>query len=206
MNILAARLGTTVTNLRTIKAVYEPEPTFPDFLVPRPTKLSQEEMNAVKYYKNLRNKILEETPFYITGKKRAAEDDDDGIKRYRDKYKPTKSHRQTLRGLTTDESFFPDELKPILQGGKSASARGTQKKYNLDQFLEVANEDDIPELTEEEPTGPNRADIIRNEDDDELEPALQDPDADEDLDEDDYGEDYFDNGEGDHDDYVDDDD
>jgi len=140
MNVLAARLGTTVTNLRTIKAVYEPEPTFPDFLVPRPTKLSQEEMNAVKYYKNLRNKILEETPFYITGKKRVAEDDDDdgklfhapltaGIKRYRDKYKPTKSHRQTLRSLTTgsipirlfiaDESFFPDELKPILQGGKS---------------------------------------------------------------------------------------
>jgi hypothetical protein len=97
-----------------------------------------------------------------------------------------------------------------------ASAKGPQKKYNLDHFLEVANEDDIPEPTEEEQTGPNRADIIRNEDDDELEPALQDPDADEDLDEDDYGttpshslipgEDYFDNGEGDHDDYVDDDD
>jgi hypothetical protein len=78
MNVLAARLGTTVTSLRSIKAVYEPEPTFPDFLVPRLTKLSQEETNTVKYYKNLQNKILEETPFYVTGKKRAAEDDDDG--------------------------------------------------------------------------------------------------------------------------------
>jgi hypothetical protein len=81
MGVLAQRLGTTVTNLRSIKAVYEPEPTFPNFLVPRPTKLSQEETNAVKYYKNLRNKILEETPFHITGKKRVADDDDhdDGL-------------------------------------------------------------------------------------------------------------------------------
>jgi hypothetical protein len=79
MGILAQRLGTTVGNLRSMKATYEPEPTFPAFVVPRPTKLSQEETNAVKYYKNLRNIILEETPFYITGDKRAAEDNDDGV-------------------------------------------------------------------------------------------------------------------------------
>jgi hypothetical protein len=99
--------------------------------------------------------------------------------------------------LIIDEAFFPEELKPVLQGGASgisciiwltkAASKRPRKKYNLDDFLEVANEDDIPEQAEEEHTGPNRADIIRNEDDDELEPALQDPDADEDLDEDDYG-------------------
>jgi hypothetical protein len=78
MGVLAQRLGTTIGNLRNMKTDYEPEPTFPNFLVPRPTKLSQDEINAVKYYKNLRNKILEETPFYVLGKKRPAEDDDDG--------------------------------------------------------------------------------------------------------------------------------
>jgi len=61
------------------------------------------------------------------------------------------------------------------------------KKYNLDDFLEVANEEDIPETTEDEPKGPSRADIIRNDEDDELEQPGADPDADEDLDEDDYG-------------------
>jgi len=85
----------------------------------------------VKYYKSLRNKILEETPFYVLGAKRAVKDEDDGmaleprggvvggegreretmgdsklklivgIVRYRDKYKPAKAHRQTLRGLPT---------------------------------------------------------------------------------------------------------
>ena len=85
-----------------------------------------------------------------------------------------------------------------------AGVKRHTKKYNLDDFLEVANEEDIPEPTEDEPKGPNRADIIRNEEDDELEqPGGADPDADEDLDEDDYGEDYFDNGEGDFDDYAD---
>lgn len=61
------------------------------------------------------------------------------------------------------------------------------KKYNLDDFLEVSNEEDIPDQPEDESKGPARANIIRNEDDDELEPPAPDSDADEDLDEDDYG-------------------
>lgn len=61
------------------------------------------------------------------------------------------------------------------------------KKYNLDDFLDVSNEDDIPDQPEDELKGPARANIIRNEDDDELEPPAPDSDADEDLDEDDYG-------------------
>jgi hypothetical protein len=44
--------------------------------------------------------------------------------------------------------------------------------------------------------------VIRGEDDDEIEVRGDDPDVDEDLDEDDYGEDYFDNGEADFDDYA----
>jgi hypothetical protein len=53
---------------------------FPNFLVPRPTKLTQEEIGMVRYYKSVRNKILEETPFYITGMKRSVpvDDEDDG--------------------------------------------------------------------------------------------------------------------------------
>lgn len=65
------------------------------------------------------------------------------------------------------------------------------KKYNLDDFLEVANEEDVPDQTEDEPKGPARSEIIRNDEDDELEPAVQDAEADEDLDEDDYGIPFF---------------
>jgi len=65
----------------------------------------------VKYYKNIRNKIAEETPFYITTRKRPAEEEDDGtalsicvliegILRYRDKYTP-KQQRVNLRGFPT---------------------------------------------------------------------------------------------------------
>jgi hypothetical protein len=53
---------------------------FPNFLVPRPTKLTLEEAAVVRYYKSLRNRIVEETPFYVTGMKRpAVDDEDDGI-------------------------------------------------------------------------------------------------------------------------------
>jgi hypothetical protein len=80
LNMMAQRLGTTSTALRSMGSFkFDPEPTYPNFLVPRPTKLSVDETTMVKYYKNLRNKILEETPFYITGKKRPADDEDDGM-------------------------------------------------------------------------------------------------------------------------------
>jgi len=78
MGILAQRLGTTVTALRSAKANYEPEPLFPEFLVPRPTKLTPDETNMVKYYRSVRSRILEDTPFYVIGKKRPADEEDDG--------------------------------------------------------------------------------------------------------------------------------
>jgi hypothetical protein len=61
------------------------------------------------------------------------------------------------------------------------------RKYNLDDFLEVGNDEDILDQAEDERPGPTRTDIIRKEDDDELEPVGGGSDADEDLDEDDYG-------------------
>jgi hypothetical protein len=81
MNLMAQRLGTTAVALRQMKTQFDPEPMFPNFLVPRPTKLTQEEIGMVKYYKSVRNKILEETPFYITGMKRPVpvDDEDDGM-------------------------------------------------------------------------------------------------------------------------------
>ena len=57
-----------------------------------------------------------------------------GIVRYRDRYKPAKSYRQTLRGLPTgtlykfdsgsclDEALFPGELKQVIQ---STGTQGT---------------------------------------------------------------------------------
>jgi hypothetical protein len=79
MNMMAQRLGTTSTALRNMGSLkFDPEPTYPDFLIPRPTKLTLDETTVVKYYKNIRNKILEETPFYVTTTKRPIEDEDDG--------------------------------------------------------------------------------------------------------------------------------
>ena len=75
---MAQDLNMNPSKLKAMNIDYEPEKRFPDFIVPRPTKLSQDETNMVKYYKNLRKKILEETPFYITPKKRLADDEDDG--------------------------------------------------------------------------------------------------------------------------------
>lgn len=74
---MAQRLGTTALALRQMKTQFDPEPMFPNFLVPRPTKLTAEEVAIVKYYKSLRNKILEETPFYVLGAKRTVKDDED---------------------------------------------------------------------------------------------------------------------------------
>jgi hypothetical protein len=68
----------------------------------------------------------------------------------------------------------------------SATTRRPVKKYNLTEFLEVPDEDEAPEEGEEEVKGPNKADLIRTEEDDDLE-AVQDPEGDDDLDEDDYG-------------------
>jgi hypothetical protein len=78
INLMAQRLGTTSLALRQMKTQFDPEPTFPNFLIPRATKLTREEVSMVKYYKSVRNKILEETPFYVTGMKRPADDEDDG--------------------------------------------------------------------------------------------------------------------------------
>jgi len=59
------------------KSNYDPQPTFPKFTVPRPAKLKQEEINVVRYYKSLRTKIQDETPFYIMVRKRGFEEDED---------------------------------------------------------------------------------------------------------------------------------
>lgn len=128
------------------------------------------------------------------------------------------SYRYILQpdnGLRVDESFLPEELKHVIQGtgpnstddslfhaDDGALAKRAIRKYNLDDFLEVTNDEELLEPPDEEPAGPARAEIIRNEDDDELEQGARDDDGDEDLDEDDYGDNYFDNGEGEWDEYA----
>ena len=65
------------------------------------------------------------------------------------------------------------------------------RKYNLNDFLDTTNEEELLEVPEEEePTGPTRVGIIPDEEDDELEPGAQDAEAYEDLDDDDYGMNY----------------
>ena len=61
------------------------------------------------------------------------------------------------------------------------------KKYNLDDFLQLGNEEENnAQPNDEEAIRPARTEVIYDEDDDELE-RPPDPEADEDLDEDDYG-------------------
>ena len=108
--------------------------------------------------------------------------------------------------------YLPSSFNKLIE---LAVARRYIKKYNLDDFLEIGNDEELPEQTDDEPTHHTRADIIHDEDDDELEHRPPDPDDDEDLEEDDYGnspspdkadhlgEGYFDNGEGDYDDFAD---
>jgi hypothetical protein len=74
---IATSLDTTPAKLWKRDVTYEPEATYPAFTLPRPTKLTAEEVSTIKYYKGLQNKILEETPFYITVRKRPAENDED---------------------------------------------------------------------------------------------------------------------------------
>lgn len=74
---LAKDLNTTTNKLLTTDVSYEPKPAYPKFSLPRPTHLTRDEVNMVKHYKTLRTKIQEETPFYITVRKRAAEDEED---------------------------------------------------------------------------------------------------------------------------------
>ena len=73
----AQSLEMSAQQLRKMPNSYEPQPLFPQYWVPRPTKLKPDETNAVKYYKNIRNKILEETPFYVTVRKRGLDDDEE---------------------------------------------------------------------------------------------------------------------------------
>ena len=116
VNAVAKDMKISPSKLRKTNQSYEPEPSYPKYMLPRPTRLHGDEASSVRYYQALRTKILEETPFYITVRKRPAEDDEDdgmafwllrlivGITRYRDKYKPEKSHRQSLRGFPTGTS------------------------------------------------------------------------------------------------------
>jgi hypothetical protein len=76
---MAREMNITPAKLKNMNFDYEPEKTFPDFILPRATKLSEEETTVVKIYKNLRRRIMDETPFYIVPRKRAVDDpEDDG--------------------------------------------------------------------------------------------------------------------------------
>ena len=80
VNAVAKDMKISPNKLRKTNQSYEPEPTYPKFLLARPTHLHRDEVSAVRYYQTLRTKILEETPFYIAVRKRPADnDEDDGI-------------------------------------------------------------------------------------------------------------------------------
>ena len=93
--------------------------------------------------------------------------------------------------LTNSNLLFKVLEQVFLQAIKkrliSASSKTQIKKYNLDDFLEIINEEETFEQPEDEPSDPKRADIIQSDDDDELRQGAQEADGDEDLEEDDYG-------------------
>ena len=132
-----------------------------------------------------------------------------GIRRFSNKFKPSRGQRHSLQGLPTgtsplqisnqrmdsnscciDENLFPDELKRVLRGEGEPTIKRPRRKYNLDDFLKIENDDDDDEDDdqrddEEQLEQPKRVNPIRDDDDDELEQGAQDDD--EDLEEDDYG-------------------
>ena len=91
-----------------------------------------------------------------------------------------------LKCAHTDEKLFPDELKPVIRSGGTGTS-STSTKLILDDFLDIANEEETFEKPDDEPPDLERVDIIQSDVDDELQQGARDADADEDLEEDDYG-------------------
>ncbi|CAO3626135.1 unnamed protein product [Cunninghamella echinulata] len=129
---------------------------------------------------------IKSSPFYLTEPPPPRD-----IERYSDRYKQPDKNKRKLRDIQTDLDMFPEELHSILD---STKAKKKRKQVMQDDFgkiealLDNANED----KEEDEEGGENQGSDAEEEEEDYDEEEL--------VDDNDYGQNYFDNGEDDGDD------
>ncbi|KAG2208465.1 DNA-directed RNA polymerase III, subunit Rpc31 [Mucor mucedo] len=164
---------------------------FPEMDVPIPRKPTSNEIQEWKLRKEYLN-MIKDSPFHLT-----APPPPPDIERYSDKYKVV-APKRSLREIETNLDFFPDELQVLLdpkRRKKKQKVNTAQDEYGQIEALLNAEGKDGDE--DEEGEDGEKKDDEDAENDDEYE------DEEELVDDNDYGQNYFDNGEGDD---VDDDD
>ncbi|ORX44589.1 hypothetical protein DM01DRAFT_1411263 [Hesseltinella vesiculosa] len=160
---------------------------FPDIDIPMPRKPTSTEHERWMLRKRFLDQIRD-TPFYLTVPPPPKD-----IERYSDKYKVVKKKRH-LRDIQTDLDMFPEELQSIVDPSKGKKKRRTG---DVDAFGQIeallANATEEKDEDGEEKQGSD----VELDDDENFD------DEEDMVDDNDYGQNYFDNGE---DDDVDDDD
>jgi len=150
-----------------------------------PTTREQEQLAASKRYRL----ALKASAFYLRPPPPPKD-----IERYSDRYKAGLDKPPSLQTITSNTSFFPEELHSILDPKKRVRAR----RDNYDQANVMR---DLEALTNEAENGGAAGD----EEDEDAEKEGQGSEAEEEdyedeedlVDENDYGQNYFDNGEAD---------
>ncbi|KAI8100055.1 DNA-directed RNA polymerase III, subunit Rpc31 [Halteromyces radiatus] len=157
---------------------------FPKMDVPVPRKPSSVEQTQWQLRKDYLERI-KNSPFYLTVPPPPKD-----IERYSDRYKQTNHNKRKLRDIKTNLDMFPEELQSILDPSKTKKKRKQQARDDfgqIEELLNKANEDKEDEEEDGEKAAGSDAEVEEEEYEDE-----------EDLvDDNDYGQNYFDNGEDD---------
>lgn len=126
----------------------KPQELYPEFAIPSAKAPTYDEKLQVKFFKEVQYGIVHESPFHIQSRDKAVGVSGDGIERYSDRWKPKRKAVQSLMDLRTDESFFPDELLPVLQGEVAGRKKRKQQTFDLTKFFDM-NVDEPLEFTDE---------------------------------------------------------
>ncbi|KAI7862335.1 DNA-directed RNA polymerase III, subunit Rpc31 [Spinellus fusiger] len=160
---------------------------FPELDVPIPRKPTETETDQYTLKSDFIKKI-NQSAYYL----KLPEPKPD-IERYSDKYKKTPVKRKTLREIETDFDFFSEELHATLdstKGKRKRKIQSTEDDFNLDALLNTEEKEDNEKEDED--------DENKEKSDAELEEEMEEEE--ELVDDNDYGQNYFDNGEDDYDD------
>ena len=120
-----------------------PQKLYPEFVIPLAKAPTMDEKLQVKFFKEVQSSIINETPFYVQARTQVSAGD--GIERYSDKWKPKRKATQSLVDLRTDETFFPEELLPVLRGDVAGRKKRKQQTFDLGKFLDMNVEPDAAE-------------------------------------------------------------
>ncbi|EPY50561.1 DNA-directed RNA polymerase III complex subunit Rpc31 [Schizosaccharomyces cryophilus OY26] len=167
-----------------------PTKLYPDRDLPIQRSIRPQELLEIRFLNEIRNSFVQESAFYIRREKaNTTPVNDDGLVRYSDRNKPKrKNENLRLSDLDLDPKYFPEELRKTL-GAESGIKKRARRKLDMKTFIDFTiNTEDLKD------DAPEAADATNEEVPEEVE------DEDEDFgddDENDYGENYFDNGEGD---------